>query len=94
MDAITVSQLAQGAGVLGVFLGATVYGLKKNGKIHFGTPKERRNCSRTCTEHGSFSAEVRANTLATEKLSKKVDSMSKDLNTAVGFIKAKTGGPL
>jgi hypothetical protein len=94
MEPITISHLAQG---LGVFLGAagvTVYGLKKNGKIHFGTPKERRTCARTCIEHNGFAKEVRNNTKATEKLSKKVDAMSKDLNTAVGFIKAKTGGYL
>lgn len=94
MEQFTLTQVAQG---LGVFLGAagvTVYGLKKNGKIHFGTPKERRKCAKTCTEHTEFAGEVRRNTIATEKLNRKVDSMAKDLNTAVGFIKAKTGGPL
>jgi hypothetical protein len=94
MDTISISQLVQG---LGVFLGAagvTIYGLKKKGKIHFGTPRERRNCARTCAEHGTFAAEVRYNTIATEKLNKKLDSMAKDLNMAVGFIKAKTGGIL
>lgn len=87
MDHFTLPQIAQGLGIFFGALGIVGYGLKKNGKLHFGTPKERRNCAKTCPEHSGLIKRV-------ENIDKKLDIVIKDLSEAVGFIKAKTGGQL
>jgi hypothetical protein len=94
MEPISIVQVAQGAGVFFVAIGAGIYGLKKNGKITFGKNVERRKCAQTCIEHGGLVREVRMNTIALENAGTKLDAVAKDLNEAVGFIKAKTGGNL
>ena len=90
----TLAEIAQAGGVFVVAIGTGIYALKKNGQITFGKPKERRSCAKTCIEHTGLIKEVRGNTIAVEKAARKLDSVAKDLNTAVGFIKAKTGGNL
>ena len=94
MEPITFAQVAQGAGIFFVAIGAGIYGLKKNGKITFGKRVERRKCVQTCVEHGGLVKEVRMNTIALERVGTKLGAVAKDLNEAVGFIKAKTGGNL
>jgi hypothetical protein len=91
----SLTEIAQASGVFAGAAGAVVYALKKNGKVTFGKVKERRNCAAApCNELVVLVKDVRVNTLALEKFGRKLDSVAKDLNTAVGFIKAKTGGKL
>ncbi|MHC4397524.1 MAG: hypothetical protein ACYS1A_17925 [Planctomycetota bacterium] len=90
----SLTEIAQAAGIFFVAIGAGIYGLKKNGLVTLGKPKERRNCASTCSEHTGLVKEVRANTIRLEKMDRKLDGVARDLNEAVGFIKAKTGGNL
>jgi hypothetical protein len=90
----SLAEIAQAAGIFAGACAAVVYAFKKNGKITFGKAKERRACVKTCTEHQGLAKEVRVNTIALEKVDRKVSAMAKDLNEAVGYIKAKTGGNL
>ena len=72
--------------LIGLFslIGAVFYGLKKNGLVTFGRPKERRHCAKTCAEHPSLVKEVGA-------IHKKIDSVGVDVARIVGYIQGKNG---
>ena len=86
MDGITVDVPTLASGLVGFFslIAAVFYGLKKNGLVTFGRPKERRQCAKTCAEHSSLVNEVDA-------MHTKLDVVSKDVATIVGYIQGKNG---
>ena len=82
----SLPQIAQGAGLFFGALGVAVYGLKKNGKIHFGMPKERRNCVRLCSEHTGLVNAIENNTQAQAINNEKLDGVASKVDKILGHL--------
>jgi len=105
MESFTLIEVAQGTAVFVAVLGGVVYALKKNGKITFGNSRERRSLPDVCSAHTGLVEVIKQNKQVlkesidlnreeTKLVSRRLDTIQQDLATAVGWIKAKTGGNL
>jgi hypothetical protein len=89
--AIELNQIAAGAGIFFGVIGAFVYGLKKNGFITFGKPKERRDCPKFCDEHSGVILGIEQNTIALVKVDAKLDIMHKEISDYNGNVREIIG---
>ena len=79
-------QIAQGVGVFFGAMGVAVYGVKKNGYLTFGKPKERRSCVRLCNEHAGLVLGVEHTAALLEKNSTKLDSVDSKVDRILGHL--------
>lgn len=80
----SLSEIAQGAGIFFGAFGVVVYGLKKNGLLTFGKPRERRNCAGVCGEHAGLVNAIQNNTEALRVNNKKLDSVDGKVDRILG----------
>jgi hypothetical protein len=76
------------SGLVGFFTvsGAVVYGLKKNGIVSFGTPKERRKCGDPCPEHKQVIESIAVLFNKFDGIDKKLDTVSETVQHIAGYL--------